>query len=367
MTIAQVTLQPGEFHEWHSLPEVSSKGRVDVLSGGVSRSLQLAEGTAGVHTGVVADINGLRAIDTNDLQIALARAAKDCQRDDYACVARNTFGGVPTRFVQTLFRKLWLSWDHYSQCHLEAPSPVIETVTTRTGHTLEVFRKDPLVASVRRFLSEEECGELVWRHADMRALTAAHIGSSGKTVASLTRETLTTNMFVNWDVEDMLSTSAARMFDLASDLLDEDVNYEGQEPINLLHYLPGYEYQPHADGGGGRTKPSRGKRVGTSLVYCEAPAEGGSTVFVSGRRVKFQPRPGDLLFFSYNPDPAWEGRHAACPVIEGNKTTLTQWYRFGTSAANNWDQYEDWGKFHNPHLRSVWQGPRFSVSEKMDL
>merc|ERR1712039_531018 len=119
-------------------------------------------------------------------------------------------------------------------------------------------------------------------------------------------------------------------------------------------------------GAGRNQKPQKGKRIGTTLIYCEAATEGGSTVFTTEPSLKFQPGRGDILFFAYNPDPKTEAKHAACPVFAGNKTTLTQWHRLGVSSEVNWDNFEDWGKFHNPYLDTVWKGSRFSVLDKTE-
>jgi len=54
--------------------------------------------------------------------------------------------------------------------------------------------------------------------------------------------------------------------------------YEGQEPVNFLHYIKGFEYKPHTDGGEKRP----GGRVATTLIYCEVAEEGGGTVFPQG-------------------------------------------------------------------------------------
>ena len=118
-------------------------------------------------------------------------------------------------------------------------------------------------------------------------------------------------------------------------------------------------YKPHTDGWGGDV----GSRVATTLVYCEAAAEGGGTVFPRGKEgsappLRFQPSPGDMLYFEYQPDPGLQ-EHSACPVIAGNKSTLTQWHRLGVSPEKPWDRFENWGVFHNPHGNSRWKGPRY--------
>merc|ERR1712194_231217 len=192
---------------------------------------------------------------------------------------------------------------------------------------------------------------------DKDGLTRAHVGAGGgKTALSDSRETLSRNMFIDWSKKDIMTEVSTRTFDLASELYGEEIPYEGQEPINFLHYLKGFEYKTHSDGAG----EAPGKRVATTLVYCEAATEGGATVFpTDNQNLKVVPRTGDLLFFTYQPNPNW-ARHAACPVGKGSKSTLTQWHRLGVSTEQPWDNFEAWGKFHNPHGTSEWKGSRYS-------
>jgi len=369
LAMGKMIVKPGGFKELQKGPK---KPKFKIEYNGVKHAIQLAEGTAGKHTGLVVDgEGGCRAVDTNDLQTELARSALGCPQMDFGCVAGKTLGGIaPADFTKRMFLDTWVNYDFWSLCVPQEPEPAVRTERTRTGHDLEVIREFPMVATVRGFASEAECQELVGS-ANMRQLTMAHVGSGGgSTSTSDARETLTSSLHVNWNVEDTLSRVAARTFDLSSDILGVDVPYEGQEPINFLHYLKGYEYRPHHDGskGAGRhTPPPTGTRIGTTLIYCEAADEGGATVFTHGKAIKFQPGRGDILFFAYNPDPKHEAMHAACPVLEGNKTTLTQWHRLGVSDKVEWDSFENWGKFHNPHQGTKWKGSRFSNHDKAEL
>lgn len=123
-----------------------------------------------------------------------------------------------------------------------------------------------------------------------------------------------------------------------------------------MHYVVGYEYKPHTDGGGGHP----GKRVATTLVYCDAAARGGATVFPghADKALKFVPREGDILFFEYKNGPK-DTTHAACPVLEGNKTTFTMWHRLGVTPEKPWDNYETWGKFDHPKIHTRYKKPTF--------
>ena len=190
-------------------------------------------------------------------------------------------------------------------------------------------------------------------------------GGAGSTTFSDARETLSTNLYVDWDrAEAPLTDVAARTVEVASELLGQTIPYEAQEPINYLFYKPGYEYKPHTDGSGGRP----GKRVATTLVYCHAADLGGATVFTGPKGLRFVPRDGDLLFFEYKHG-GRDTTHAACPVAKGDKSTLTMWHRLGVTPDEPWDRFESWGTFDHPHLASRYAAPpyRERVTDAADL
>eukprot|EP00927_Polykrikos_kofoidii_P077601 TRINITY_DN74539_c0_g1_i1.p1 TRINITY_DN74539_c0_g1~~TRINITY_DN74539_c0_g1_i1.p1 ORF type:complete len:436 (+),score=60.03 TRINITY_DN74539_c0_g1_i1:49-1356(+) len=340
--------------------------------------LNLAAGTAGRHVGVVVPPSDkqqhpvVHSVDANDLQIAISDAAGACggsARRDFRCIGEQTMGGISSTFAEQLFTDLWPSWEFWELCaQAPASQPLRENETSQGkvgGQVLEILRADPLVAAIRGFASEEECTDLVSR-TGLEGLSEAHVGGAGKTSPTMSRETLTANLFVDWNIEDTLSRLSVRTFDVASELLDVQVPYEGQEPLNFLYYLRGYEYRPHTDGGSlPRQHMHTGKRVATTLVYCEVAEAGGATVFTAEKQLKFQPRRGDLLFFSYAPAPRNQAEHAACPVSKGTKKTLTQWHRLAVSVEKPWDNFEPWGKFHNPHGSSRWKGPRYGSGSEL--
>jgi hypothetical protein len=287
------------------LPD-SKASAVTVTIGGKRERLDLPQGAASRHVAITVDADGAaRVLDANDVQIALSSAATDCGRS-LTCIAEATFGGIPTALAKRLWKEAWQSFEYWSQCIAEPTSPELRSFETGDGLTVRVVRENPLVAYVKEFATKDEC-ERVLAMANMRELTMAHVGAGGGgTSTSYDRETLTSNLFVDWSKTTPLAWISKRWFDLASELLGEEVPYEGQEPVNFLHYLRGYEYRPHSDGG---RKPGPGKRVASSLLYCEAATAGGATVFPQ-QPVKFQPGPRDLIFFAYNPDPRGDALHA---------------------------------------------------------
>ena len=349
--------------------ETSFSGKQVKLDSGFAAALPQGTQRYAILLVNSADRGGAQMHDTNDLQVALSSAAHACSDAGgeagvtAACLAQHTFGGgLDGDFVRQAFQTLWNGG--YKYWHLCNELPPAAAVAQRRsgacnehgcGMDVQVLQQTPLVAAVRGFVGPRACGELMREHAGLDTLVRAHVGGGESgTSTSESRETLTTNMFVNWDLDNVLSRTAAAAFDLSSEMLGARVPYEAQEPVNFLHYLKGFEYKPHMDGGGGGV----GKRVATTLIYCEAASEGGGTVFPQ-TELRFQPAPGDLLFFEYAGENPYLQEHAACPVIAGNKSTLTQWHRLGVTPEKPWDQYESWGRFYNPHEDSRWKGPRY--------
>jgi prolyl 4-hydroxylase len=108
------------------------------------------------------------------------------------------------------------------------------------------------------------------------------------------------------------------------------INGEG---LQVLHYLPGAEYQPHHDYFD-PTKPGTvpilargGQRVATIVMYLNSPEKGGGTTFPDVG-VEVGPVRGNAVFFSYDrPHPSTKTLHGGAPVIAGEKWVATKWLR----------------------------------------
>ena len=146
------------------------------------------------------------------------------------------------------------------------------------------------------------------------------------------------------DAASPLTQLAERQFALVRNLTGYAVYAPGQEPINsVLYRNAGDEYRPHCDGpchGGGY---QRGKRVATTILYCETADEGGATSFTKGG-LMVAPRPRQLLLFAYkHPNGTMDDgltEHSGCPVRAGRKWIATQWFREGISLDEPWHQFE---------------------------
>jgi len=355
------------------LPPTIHVGEAIVVAGvEVPATIRCGEDEAVVDGGgyavvTVAD-DALRVDDANAFQLELNRAAHVCEAADpegasfgptafVDCVYGEAFGGGVRRDdAPNAWPDLWRDTDYWRLCEPSAPSPALRSfeAAAAPGVFVDVLRETPFVALARGFVSGDECDDVARTTPAVRNLARARVGGgAGSTSFSDARETLSTNLFVDWDdAERPLTLVAARTVELASELIGETIPYEAQEPVNFLHYRSGYEYKPHSDGGGRKV----GARFATTLVYCDAADAGGATVFPVPPTLKFSPKRGDLLFFEYK-----NGRrgttHAACPVTGGNKTTLTMWHRLGVTPEKPWDEYENWGKFAHPFLASRYRGP----------
>lgn len=117
--------------------------------------------------------------------------------------------------------------------------------------------------------------------------------------------------------------------------ISELVNWpnDSSEGMQVMRYEQGQEYKAHYDSFD-KTQPSYptltrsgGNRVGTFLIYLQAPDGGGSTSFPN-LGITVQATPGTVLFWNYLPDqPDTRLLHSGDPVTAGTKWIATKWLR----------------------------------------
>lgn len=107
------------------------------------------------------------------------------------------------------------------------------------------------------------------------------------------------------------------------------------EPLQLLHYPVGGEYEPHHDyfdpafAGSAVQLAHGGQRVATVVMYLHEPQEGGDTYFPE-LELSVRPRRGCAVYFEYlNASGELDPRclHAGMPVLKGDKWIATKWLR----------------------------------------
>uniref|UniRef100_A0A8C3TT38 Prolyl 4-hydroxylase subunit alpha-1 n=1 Tax=Catharus ustulatus TaxID=91951 RepID=A0A8C3TT38_CATUS len=99
------------------------------------------------------------------------------------------------------------------------------------------------------------------------------------------------------------------------------------EELQVANYGVGGQYEPHFDFARASKELEGSNRIATWLFYMSDVSAGGATVFPEvGASV--WPRKGTAVFW-YNLFPSGEGdystRHAACPVLVGNKWVSNKW------------------------------------------
>ncbi|CAI9739422.1 prolyl 4-hydroxylase subunit alpha-1-like isoform X2 [Octopus vulgaris] len=110
------------------------------------------------------------------------------------------------------------------------------------------------------------------------------------------------------------------------------LNVETAEELQVANYGIGGHYEPHFDYARKEEKNAfkrlgTGNRIATFLIYMSDIPSGGATVFPY-IGLKLFPKKGTAAFW-YNLHKSGEGifntRHAACPVLVGNKWVMNKW------------------------------------------
>lgn len=108
---------------------------------------------------------------------------------------------------------------------------------------------------------------------------------------------------------------------------------ENGEPLQILHYPAGAQYEPHydyfdpADPGTPKLTSHGGHRVATLIIYLNDPLGGGATVFPD-IGLEVAAIRGNAVFFTYSqPTPASLTLHGGSVVTAGEKWIATRWMR----------------------------------------
>lgn len=202
--------------------------------------------------------------------------------------------------------------------HPQAPRMVVNGHTVHVGLGME----SPALRVLNDFLSAEECGALI-EQARPRLQRARTVDSSGKQQIDARRTS--EGMFFTIGETPLIQRIEQRIAGMLS------IPVEHGEGLQVLHYLPGQQYEPHYDWfdpgqpGFAAITAKGGQRIASLVMYLNTPEEGGGTAFPQvGLTVTALC--GSAVYFAYDTgDDA--SLHAGLPVQKGEKWIATKWLR----------------------------------------
>ena len=202
--------------------------------------------------------------------------------------------------------------------HPAAPSACIG------GHTIGVSLcvDEPPLRVLENILDEAECAELI-ELARPRLARALTVDDDGRQQVDQRRTS--EGMFFTIGELPLIARIEQRL----AGLLGLPANHG--EGLQILHYRPGQEYEPHFDWfdpalpGYDSITRAGGQRIASVVMYLNTPELGGGTAFpelgltVTARR-------GTAVYFAYEGGDQ-QSLHAGLPVICGEKWIATKWLR----------------------------------------
>ncbi|MBD8897350.1 2OG-Fe(II) oxygenase [Rhodanobacter sp. DHG33] len=180
----------------------------------------------------------------------------------------------------------------------------------------------PALRVLEGLLTDEECDELI-ALARPRLARALTIDASGEHQVDHRRTSV--GMFFKLGELPLVAQLEQRIAALF------DIPVSHGEGLQILHYLPGQEYQPHFDWfdptqPGYSTITARGgQRVASVVMYLNTPEAGGGTAFPEAGLTVTALR-GSAVYFAYEGGDA-SSLHAGLPVLRGEKWIATKWLR----------------------------------------
>lgn len=199
-----------------------------------------------------------------------------------------------------------------------APRTIVEGHEVRVGASMEA----PIVRVLDGLLDAAECDALIEaaRPRLDRALTVAEDGKH-----QVDERRTSEGMFFKLGETALVRTIEQRLARLL------DLPVEHGEGLQVLHYLPGQEYEPHYDWfdptqpGYAAVTAKGGQRIASVVMYLNTPEEGGGTAFPNvGLTVTALA--GSAVYFAYEGGDT-SSLHAGLPVVRGEKWIATKWLR----------------------------------------
>ncbi len=195
--------------------------------------------------------------------------------------------------------------------------------------SVEKLSSSPKILVISDFLSSEECDHLI-QLASSQLKRSTVVDDDGATDTKLDSRRSSEGMFLPSDSNDkIVKAIEERIVTLTH------YPRERGEPLQILRYQIGAEYQPHFDyfspdtPGGAVHLQRGGQRIVTLIMYLNTPKKGGETIFPTAG-VSVTPKKGSAVLFynctsSGKTDP--RSLHGGAPVLDGEKWIATKWIR----------------------------------------
>ncbi|HEX7338810.1 MAG TPA: 2OG-Fe(II) oxygenase [Rhodanobacteraceae bacterium] len=192
------------------------------------------------------------------------------------------------------------------------------------GRRIEVSTcvETPTVRILEHFIDDDECAELI-EQARPRLDRSRTVTDTGTNEVSTARTS--SGMFFRLGETALITRLENRIAEMVGIPVDHG------EGLQILHYDPGQEYEPHYDwfdpsqAGYKTLTAAGGERIATVILYLNTPEGGGGTHFPRVG-VTACARKGSALYFAYeNGDQS--SLHAGLPVTKGEKWIATKWLR----------------------------------------
>jgi prolyl 4-hydroxylase len=215
----------------------------------------------------------------------------------------------------------------------EVPEPLASSLASGVswldidGHRVEILINihHPRIVVFANLLSDAECDELIEASRPKLARSETVNRASGGTELNEARTSEGTYFF--HDASPLLEKINRRIAQVTRWPLAHG------EPLQILHYGVGAEYQPHydyfspEDAGTPTLLLHGGQRVATLITYLNTVDAGGATVFPD-IGLEVAAIRGHAVFFAYDrPQPVSRTLHGGTPVTAGEKWIATRWMR----------------------------------------
>jgi prolyl 4-hydroxylase len=201
------------------------------------------------------------------------------------------------------------------------PEPPRMTIDGRTFQ-ITTCVETPVIRVLNDFLSSDEC-EVLIEQAKPRLDRAMTVDSGGKQQIDARRTS--EGMFFTIGESPLVKRIEARIASMLSIPVDHG------EGLQVLHYLPGQQYEPHYDWfdpeqpGFAAITAKGGQRIASIVMYLNTPEAGGATGFPEIGLTVTALR-GSAVYFAYDTGDT-ASLHAGLPVTKGEKWIATKWLR----------------------------------------